>query len=523
MQGIILDEIHLFDGTPRGDQLRIVLNRIREIRAYAAHHGDAPDAHVRFAALSATVSNAPEVTSRYFSNAQVVSSAVKRSIQAEVLPLLSENERELSDFLQTFSQRGWRKALAFCNSRAEVEHYASIVRDSSLFGNAVYVHYSNIAPDRRRMVEERFDQDEVAICFASSTLELGIDIGNIDAILLLGPPGDSRSFVQRLGRGNRRKATVQAACFYRTPLEEILFRVLLELAEQGIVEEVEARFRPSVAVQQILSVVKQSPQAAVRLHALQALFGEMISADSLAAIVGHLESLEYLKPGRPGEWRAGSQLNRLVDEQAKPDTPFNLYSNIQTERSQVEVRDQYSHKTLARVSVHLRDSPTLTLEGRPLRVTWSDGEVLWVASEVEARDIKQPVFRSARQFLSYQVASHLPSALGLGIGTTPLLESPTGGWWWFHWLGDLYGRILFDLISPHAKVDKSSQPGLCIYFPSDPGPFPAWAEHQIARYLAEHYQRIEKWLDLGAYYRHLPTHERQRTVKDHHQRWWLKM
>jgi hypothetical protein len=41
---------------------------------------------------------------------------------------------------------------------------------------------------------------------------------------------------------------------------------------------------------------------------------------------------------------------------------------------------------------------------------------------------------------------------------------------------------------------------------------PTWTEHQIARYLAEHYQRIETWLDIGAFYRHLPPDERQRTV-----------
>src|SRR5689334_17756036 len=51
LRAIILDELHLFDGTPRGDQLRAVLNRIRRVRAYAFERGDAPDAAIQYVAL----------------------------------------------------------------------------------------------------------------------------------------------------------------------------------------------------------------------------------------------------------------------------------------------------------------------------------------------------------------------------------------------------------------------------------------------------------------------------------------
>jgi ATP-dependent Lhr-like helicase len=514
LRGIILDEIHLFDGTPRGDQLRVLFDRIRAIRAYAARQGDAEEAHIQFVALSATVDDASALASRYFPDVLVESVPGGRAIQAEILPLDSENAEELRDFLQTFSRRGWRKALAFCNSRAEVEQYAEAVRRSSPFGHAVYTHYSNIAPDRRRRVEQRFDQDEAAICFASSTLELGIDIGSIDVIILIGPPGDARSFIQRLGRGNRRKGTIQAACFYRSPLEEVLFQVLLALAEQGIVEEKTAAFRPSVAVQQILSLLKQSSTAAIRLNSLTPLFDGLIAHEELSDIVGHLEFLDYLKPGRPGEWQAGVRLNQLVDDQAKPDAPLSLYSNIQIEPTRLEVRDQNTRQTIARISVRERGRTTLTLEGRPLSVRWADGEALWVTAQAEGDTAEKPVFRSSRPILSYQVACQLPILLGLESNTTPFVEAPDGGWWCFHWLGDLYGRILFELVRPHLLVKVSPHSGLCLWFASEPGALPAWTEAQIESYLMDHYQRIEAWLDLGAFYRHLPSHLRQRAVVD---------
>src|SRR5919202_2745210 len=55
VRAIVVDEVHLLDGTPRGDQVRVILNRIRRIRRYAFDQGEAQDRAVQYAALSATV------------------------------------------------------------------------------------------------------------------------------------------------------------------------------------------------------------------------------------------------------------------------------------------------------------------------------------------------------------------------------------------------------------------------------------------------------------------------------------
>src|SRR5207237_2112170 len=110
--------------------------------------------------------------------------------------------------------------------------YATITRERSPFGSAVYVHYSNIEPGRRRAIERQFADADTAICFASSTLELGVDIGDIDVVILIGPPGSPGSFIQRIGRGNRRQGVTQVACLYRTPLERLLFEALIAADER---------------------------------------------------------------------------------------------------------------------------------------------------------------------------------------------------------------------------------------------------------------------------------------------------
>ena len=300
---VIIDELHVFDGAVRGDQLRVVLSRLRQVREHAHARGDAPNAHVQYVALSATLTQPETTAARYFPNGQVVQAPGGRALVAEPIAMQPESPAALFDYVQTFRSRGWRKALAFCNTRAEVEAYATALSSAgSPFGTAVYVHYSNLDHERRREIEQQFAQAEAAICFASSTLELGIDIGDIDVVLLIGAPGSAAAYVQRLGRASRRQAEVRAACFYRTPLEQTLFRALAN-AEPG--DAVTAAFRPSIAVQQIFSLLKQSPTAAVRLNPLTELFAGMLAAADLESILGHLQGLDYLTSGRAGEWRAG--------------------------------------------------------------------------------------------------------------------------------------------------------------------------------------------------------------------------
>lgn len=218
----------------------------------------------------------------------------------------------LTAFLSDFHARGWRKALVFCNTRAEVEAYAAgLRRTGSPFGQQIYVHYSNLDRQRRREIEEQFAQTGAAICFASSTLELGIDIGSIDVAILIGAPGSAAAFAQRIGRARRRQQTIHAAAFYRSPLEESLLRTLIAAPEPT---PTSTPFRPSVAVQQIFSLLLQSPTGALRLQPLADLFTSLLAAHDLEAILGRLHELHYLTTARASEWRAGDRLKRLVDQ-----------------------------------------------------------------------------------------------------------------------------------------------------------------------------------------------------------------
>jgi len=71
----------------------------------------------------------------------------------------------------------------------------------------------------RREIESQFAAAAVAICVTTSTLELGIDIGSVDDVVLLGVPPDLAAFMQRIGRGSRRAAQTQVLCLPKSPGE----------------------------------------------------------------------------------------------------------------------------------------------------------------------------------------------------------------------------------------------------------------------------------------------------------------
>ena len=521
LRAIVIDEIHLFDGTPRGDQLRVLLNRVRHVREYAHSQGHTGDARIQYAALSATLPEPLTVASRYFTTPRVVEAGGRPPLVVDWVPLQPEDPRALVEQLHTFRRRGLRKALVFCNSRSEIEAYAAAVRESSPFGDAVYVHYSNLDPRRRREIEQEFGASNAAICFASTTLELGIDIGSVDIVLLIGPPGSQASFLQRIGRGNRRGGpggrVSHAMCLYRSVLERLLFEALCASdTVEGHVGSMPAgsAFRPAVAVQQIFSLLKQSPTGALRLPELARYFERLLPSDDLREIVGRLVELRYLAPGRPGEWRAGEQLQQLFDEQGKPSCSLSIYGNIQSDAGKmVTVRDQHTHQVVAKIERWWLQEESFTLQGRPVIVEWHDGDALWIQSDAGPATGERLFYRSGRQLLEYALARRLPEQLGLEPGAAPLVAVPNG-YFWFHWLGDIYGRAVQELLRFTIAAGHSSQPGLCLRLPEALRVLPDWSPEQVRQYLEDSYQSYEAMLALGPFQRFVPVELRRHAVVD---------
>lgn len=197
-----------------------------------------------------------------------------------------------------------------------------------------------------------------------------------------------------------------------------------------------------------------------------------------------------------------------------------LYSNIKgSDGHKVEIRDQNTQQTIARVDAQWLDRGVLTLEGRAVDVQWYGGEAMWISESQDQQVADKLRYMSSRQLLSYDLAQKLAIQLGLSPGESPLVEFSLG-WLWYHWLGDLYGQALYDLVGEYTSVQSTSQIGLCILLRGDPSQSepshspPNWTEKQMLRYLEDNYRKFEPMLDLGPYHHLLPTPIRRRAVVD---------
>ena len=390
LQAIVLDEIHLFDGGPRGDHIRCLLHRIEHIRRYRQQEANIDRfVPLQRIALSATVPDPTGVAERYLTRDHAIINVVgRRSIQAEiqimlglsdlagVLALRAGSQSIINSGRYSGGSAGVRKSLLFCNTRNEVEQAAAYLRHNLPYEATIFVHYSNIDPVMRRQVEDDFATASVAVCVSSSTLELGIDIGSIDDIVLLGPPPTLNSFLQRIGRGGRRTDVTRVLCLARSSLEEIRFRALLKLAQSQThplsflpsptpTPSRSYHFRPSILVQQIFSVLKQSPTGAIRLADIRRLTPATVEDDILEHIINHLTVNGFLRTGRLGEWRPDKALSELYDA-------HEIYSNIGADPLKLSIIDAYSGRTIAQTERVRLEGDTLLMGGRVMQVVWRD-------------------------------------------------------------------------------------------------------------------------------------------------------
>ncbi len=266
---IIIDEAHTFLHQYRGKHLAYLMHRLKNRRGKLSRQ-------LQKIALSATIQNPSEVIS-YFDfdpHSVVLGSSAQKKVIPRLLHL-KNLDYELPLFLNDLYEKwNYRKVLIFTNSRTKCEQLYKKIQHKSYFGKSCYLHYSNLGTKERVWVENRFLQEKQALCIATSTLELGIDIGDVDVVVLFEAPGTAASFLQRIGRGNRRKPCTEfwGICYGDEAARQLIrFLALLSMADAGQLEKSWNGYLPSVIVQQILSCLYENKQISKRR--IEQLFG----------------------------------------------------------------------------------------------------------------------------------------------------------------------------------------------------------------------------------------------------------
>jgi len=244
---VILDEIHAMAGVDRGAHLMSVLERLA---AHSRHD-------LQRIGLSATVGNPQDILEWLKGTSSRPGRVVdppRKPAPRELRVRLHQNRIELAE-AATAAALG-RKSLFFCQSRALTEEVAQKMRADGL---DVFVHHSSVALEERQAAEERFHHGRNAVIVCTSTLELGIDVGDLDRVLQANAPSTVSSFLQRMGRTGRRAGQTANTMFFCEDREVVLqAAALIELARSGWVESVPRQTRCwPVLVHQLLALTLQ--------------------------------------------------------------------------------------------------------------------------------------------------------------------------------------------------------------------------------------------------------------------------
>ena len=124
------------------------------------------------------------------------------------------------------------KRLVFCDSRSRVEQLALLLREREV---ETFVSHSSLGVEERRAAEQAFAQKQNCVIVATSSLELGLDVGDLDRVIQIDAPPTVSSFLQRMGRTGRRAGT-RSNCLFLATSDEGLLRAaaLLDLWQQWL-------------------------------------------------------------------------------------------------------------------------------------------------------------------------------------------------------------------------------------------------------------------------------------------------
>ncbi len=296
---VVVDEVHAFAGDDRGWHLLAVLERLQRVAGRP----------IQRVGLSATVGNPTDLL------AWLQGSGTGKRIGEVVAPGAANSSSTNSDDAQPSSpppgdieldyvgsldnaatviaalHRG-EKRLVFCDSRRQVEQLGAALRER---GVIVFLSHASLSSEERARAEQAFAEARDCVIVATSTLELGIDVGDLDRVIQIDAPASVASFLQRLGRTGRRAGSSRN-CLFLTTSEAALLQAagLLLLWGRGWVEPVTPPPEPRhLVAQQLLAVILQQHKLGDRVWAQE--WNGLSPFDSSAApILDHLLTRGYL-------------------------------------------------------------------------------------------------------------------------------------------------------------------------------------------------------------------------------------
>jgi ATP-dependent Lhr-like helicase len=231
---VIVDEIHAIAGNKRGAHLALSLERLQALTGTAL---------VRVG-LSATQKPIEEVarflTGVHETPCTIVDSGHirRRDLKLEMPPAPLEAVMSGEVWTQVYDRLAalvleHRTTLVFVNTRRMVERLARHLSER-LGEENVAAHHGSLSKERRLNAEQRLKRGDLKVLVATASLELGIDIGDVDLVCQIGSTRSINSFLQRVGRaGHSVGGTSKGRLFPLSRDELVECAALLEAVRHG--------------------------------------------------------------------------------------------------------------------------------------------------------------------------------------------------------------------------------------------------------------------------------------------------
>ncbi|EJG07256.1 DEAD/DEAH box helicase domain protein [Methanofollis liminatans DSM 4140] len=247
---IVIDEIHAFIGAERGMHLKSLIARIAQISAVRP----------RIIGLSATLGDLP-TTQRWLSPGEPESvriiagqggeKEISFLIKGYLFDTVSYDDGDDDPTLIKLSEDVikhfyGKNSLIFINSRSKLELYTDQVKRSleeARLPNLFRIHHGSLSRVEREETETALKSGRPTATFCSSTLELGIDVGDVSRIGQIGVPWSVHSLCQRLGRSGRREGT---------PSVMIMFVPESQKAEMDLVDRLSPSLLRALALSNLM-------------------------------------------------------------------------------------------------------------------------------------------------------------------------------------------------------------------------------------------------------------------------------
>ena len=280
---VIADELHAFAADDRGWHLRAVLHRLQQY---------VPQEMQRLG-LSATVSNPAELLDWFAPTGtkQVVGSA-SVSTDADVTVDFVGSLTNAATVIARL-HRG-SKRLVFCDSRSSAEQLTSMLRAQEV---RTFLSHASLSHSERKLAETAFAEEKDCVIVATSTLELGIDVGDLDHVIQIDAPATVSSFLQRMGRTGRRDGARRSCLFLCTNDDSLMLAMgICRLWGQAWVE---AAYPPPepwalVAQQAMVATLERAQWPRQELIALLCGAFSESSRQGITDVIDHMVATSYL-------------------------------------------------------------------------------------------------------------------------------------------------------------------------------------------------------------------------------------